>query len=243
MRETLVGLLERRGDDGRRDLRANAARMAALVEDWTRYRVAKLDADAFAEYVRLTGRFAVVSTRPAPEARASGVGRLLLRGFLLAVVAGRLQAGAPRSGLRLALRARLVRVALHLHGLWPATEGVDRRARRRVRVPIDEPALHGLVHHFLRSTLATLPTGRRSLVDELAWAFATLDAALALAAMAAARRGSDEASSEDLVAGLSEAADLAQAESHGPLGSLLQSLTGGLDALLRFATPGATLRA
>lgn len=241
IRETLLGLLDRKGDDGRSDLRANAARIAVLLEDWTRHRVGKLDPDAFAEYVRLTGRFAVTSSRPVPEVRASRVGRLLLRGFLLAVVAGRLQAGAPRRGPRLALRARLLRVTLHLHGLWPATEGLDRRAPRRVRVPLDEPALHGLVHHFLRSTLETLPTGRRSLVDELSWAFATLDAGLALGAMAAASRGSDTASCEDVVAGLTQAADLTQAPTHGPLGPLLQSLTGGLDALRRFATrPGGT---
>lgn len=236
IREMLLGVLDRKGDDGRRDLRANVARIGALLEDWTRHRVGKLQPDAFAEYVRLTGRHAVTSTRPVPEARASRVGRLLLRGFLLAVVAGRLQAGAPTRGLRLALRARLLRVTLHLHGLWPATEGLDRRAPRRVRVPLDEPALHGLVHHFLRSSLETLPTGQRSLVDELSWAFATLDAALALGAMAAARRGSDTASREDVVAGLTEAADLAQAATHGPLGRVLQSLTGGLDALHHFAT-------
>ncbi len=236
IRETLLALLDRKDEDGRRDLRRNVARIAVLLEDWTRHRVGRLDPDAFAEYARLTGRHAVASTRPVPEVRASPVGRLLLRGFLLAVVAGRLQADAPRRGPRLALRARLMRVALHLHGLWPATEGLDRRAPRRVRVPLDEPALHDLVHHFLRSGLATLPTGRRCVVDELAWAFATLDAALALGAMAAARRGSDTASSEDVVAGLTEAADLAQAATHGPLGSLLQSLTGGLDALRRFAT-------
>ena len=236
IREMLLALLDRKGDDGRPDLRANAARIAVLLEDWTRHRVGKLDDDAFAEYLRLTGRFAVASIKPVPEVRASRVGRLLLRGFLLAVVAGRLQAGAPRRGPRLALRARLLRVTLQLHGLWPATEGLDRRAPRRVRVTLDEPALHGLVHHFLRSTLETLPTGQRSLVDELSWAFATLDAALALGAMAAVRRGSDTVSREDVVAGLTEAADLAQADTHGPLGSMLQSLTGGLDALRRFAT-------
>jgi len=236
IRETLLGLLDRKDEEGRRDLRANAAHMAALLDDWTRHRVGKLPPDAFAEYVRLTGRFAVNSAKPVPNVRASRVGRLLLRGFLLAVVAGRLQAAAPRRGLRLALRARLLRVTLHLHGLWPATEGIDYQALRRVRVPLDEPALHSLIHHFLRSTLETLPTGRRSLVDELSWAFATLDAALALGAMAAARRGSDTASSEDVIAGLTEAADLAQAASRGSLGPLLQSLTGGLDALHRFAT-------
>lgn len=236
IREVLLGLLDRKGEDGHRHLRANAARMAALLDDWTRYRVARLDPDDFAEYVRLTGRFAVTSTRPEPEVRATRVGRLLLRGFLLAVVAARLQAAAPRRGLRLALRARVLRAALHLHGLWPPTEGLDRQAPRRIQVPLDEPGIHGLVHHFLRSTLETLPTGRRSLLDEVAWAFATLDAAFALGSMAAARRGSDTASSEDVLVGLTEAAHLTQAGTQGLLGSLLQSLTGGIDALRRFAS-------
>ena len=91
------------------------------------------------------------------------------------------------------------------------------------------------MHHFLRSTLETLPTGRRPLVDEVSWAFATLDTALALAAMTAARRGSDAVSGDDALAGLAESADLGQAASGGPLGPLLQSLTGGLDAVRQFA--------
>jgi Fe-S-cluster containining protein len=231
MREMLLALLDRRGDDGHLDLRANAARVAALLEDWMRPRVARLAPGDLAEYARLTGRHAVTTPRPAPEERASRIGRLLRRGFLLAVVAARLQA----RGERLGLRARLVRVALHLHGLWPPTEGLDYRSRQRARLPLDDPEIHRLVRHFLRSAFATLPTGRRPLVDEVAWAFATLEAALGLAAMAAAREGRDAVTAQDLVAGLTEAADLTHAAVTGPAGALLQSLTGGLDAVRRFA--------
>jgi Fe-S-cluster containining protein len=240
VRTVLLGLLERRSADGRRDLRENAARVAALLDDWTRHRVLKLDEERFAEYVALTGRFAVSSDKPVSPQAPSFVGRLLLRGFLLAVVAARLQAVGPRRGLRLRLRARLLGVALHLHGLGPPVEGVDRRAPRRVRVSLDDPAQGELVHHFLRSTLETLPTGRRPLVDELAWAFATLEAALQLAAMRAAALGREAVLREDLVAGITEAADLAQTAGEGPLEALLRTLTGGLDAVRAFAQGGTS---
>ena len=185
-------------------------------------------AELLLEIVRETSAWGA-APRPSP------VGRMLLRGFLLAVVAARLQAAGPRSGLRLGLRWRLVRVALHLHGLWPPTEGLDRRARRSVRFDLGEPALHALVYHFLRSTLETLPTGRRPLVDDLSLAFATLDAALALGAMRAAQAGRDSLQAEDLVAGLTEAADLGQTGGEGVLAGMLETLTGGLDALRAFA--------
>jgi Fe-S-cluster containining protein len=235
MRRVLRQLLDRVGEDGRRDLRSNVARMAGLLDDWTRHRVLKLEGEAFDEYVTLTGRFAVATEKPAPSERPSPVGRLVLRGFLLAVVAARLQAAGPRAGARLGLRSRLVRVALHLHGLWPPTEGLDRRARQRVRVNLGDPAVHALVHHFLRSTLETLPTGQRPLVDELALAFATLDAALALGAGRAAQAGRDTLQAPDLAAGLAEAADLGQTAGDGVLARMLQTLTGGLDALRAFA--------
>jgi len=235
MRVVLRHLLDRVGENGRCDLRSNVARMAALLDDWTRHRVLKLEGEAFDDYVKLTGRFAAATEKPAPPERPSPVGRLVLRGFLLAVVAARLQAAGPRAGARLSLRSRLVRVALHLHFLWPPTEGLDRRARQRVRVDLGDPAVHALVHHFLRSTLETLPTGRRPLVDELALAFATLDAALALGASRAAQAGRDTLQAQDLVAGLTEAADLGQTAGDGVLARVLQTLTGGLDALHAFA--------
>ena len=235
MRVVLQRLLDRVRPDGHRDLRSNVARMAALLNDWTRYRVLKLGDDELAEYVKLTGRFAASSEKPVASPRPSALGRMLLRGFLLAVVAGRLQATGARVGPRLGLRWRLVRVALHLHGLWPPTEGLDRRARRRVRVDLGDPGVHAPVYHFLRSTVETLPTGCRPLLDELALTFATLDAALALGAMRARHAGRDTLQAEDLLAGLSEASDLGQTAGEGLLARMLETLTGGLDALRAFA--------
>jgi len=235
MRDVLQRLLARTEADGRRDLRANVARMADLLEDWTRSRVLGLAEPDFAEYVRLTGRFAADSEKPPKTTGATALARLQLRGFLLAVLAGRLQARGPRRGARLGLRGRLARIALHLHGLWPAVDGIDRGAVRRVALDLEAPGVADRVHHFLRSTLETLPTGERPLVDEMAFAFATLDAALRLAAMRAAAAGRSAVSEDDLVEALAEAADLGQSGSGGPLGAFLGSLTGGLQALRAFA--------
>ncbi len=235
MRGVFSQILDRPGPAGRLDLRDNVGRMAVLLDDWTRPRVLALTDTDFADYVRLTGRFAASSDKPVVAGRPSAVGRLQLRGFLLAVIAGRLQTRGPRRGPRLALRGRLARVALHLHGLWPATDGIDRGAARRVPLDLEEPEVHARVHHFLRSTLETLPTGARPLVDELAWAFATLHAASQLAAMHAAAQGRGAVGAEDLVEGLATASDLGQAGTGGPLGAVLGSLTGGIEALRAFA--------
>ncbi len=235
IRTLLLRLLETPGEDGSPDLRASVARIADRLEDWTRYRVLELEPGAFAEYVELTGRHAAGSARAVPPRAPSVVARWLFRGFLLAVVAARVQAGGPRRGLRFGLRWRLTRLALHLHGLWPATEGVNLAAARRARLDFGDPSLHGLVHHYLRSSLETLPTGRRPVVDEIAYAFATLNAGTALAAMRAPAQGRGHITAGALAAGIAEAADLAHAES-GLLGSLLQSLAGGVEALHAFAS-------
>lgn len=235
IRKWLLRLLETLGEDGSPDLRASVARMADRLEDWTRHRVLRLEPDAFAEYVELTGRHAAGSPKRVSSRAPSFVGRWLSRGFLLAVVAARVQARGPRRGLRFGTRWRLIRVALHLHGLWPATQGVNLAAARSTRLDLGDPSLHGLVHHYLRSSLETLPTGRRPVVDEIAYAFATLNAGVALAAMRAPAEGHERITAADLAAGIAEAADLAHAES-GLLASLLQSLTGGVDALHAFAS-------
>jgi len=235
IRTLLLRLLEAPGETGSPDLRANVARIADRLEDWTRHRVLKLEPDAFAEYVELTGGHATGSPRPVPPRAPSLVGRWLFRGFLLAVVAARVQARGPRTGLRLGSRWRLTRLALHLHGLWPATEGVNVAAARRARLDLGDPSLRGLVQHYLRSSLETLPTGRRPVVDEIAYAFATLNAGNVLAAMRVPVEGGERITAGGLAAGIAEAADLAHAES-GLLGSMLRSLAGGVDALHAFAS-------
>ena len=106
-------------------------------------------------------------------------------------------------------------------------------AARRVRLDLEDAAVHGIVRHYLRSRLETLPTGRRPMVDELAQAFAVLDAALAFGAMRAVTEGRSSISALDLSAGLEEAADIEHGE--GRLAALVASLSGGVDALHAFA--------
>ena len=235
IRTWLLRLLETPSEDGSPDLRASVARIADRLEDWTRYRVLKLEPAAFDEYLELTGRHAASSPRPPPRRAPSRVGRWLGRGFLLAVVAARVQARGPRRGLRLGSRWRLIRVALHLHGLWPPTQGVNLAAAHGARLDLGERSLHDLVHHYLRSSLETLPTGRRPVLDEIALAFATLNAGVALAAMRATAEGREPITAGDLAAGIAEAADLAHAEG-GLLDSMLRTLAGGVDALHAFAS-------
>jgi len=74
-----------------------------------------------------------------------------------------------------------------------------------------------------------------ALLDELCFAYATLETALQLAAMRAARAGRETVAAEDLLAGITEAADLAQTAGDGALEGFLRTLTGGLDAARSFA--------
>ena len=61
IRTWLLRLLETPSEDGSPDLRASVARIADRLEDWTRYRVLKLEPAAFDEYLELTGRHAASS--------------------------------------------------------------------------------------------------------------------------------------------------------------------------------------
>ena len=69
------------------DLRSNLRRIAALLEDWSRQQVLRLEPEALVEYLELTGNYALSARTPAPTRAASAVARLLFRGFLFAVLA------------------------------------------------------------------------------------------------------------------------------------------------------------
>jgi Fe-S-cluster containining protein len=235
LRDVLREMLDRSGPDGAPDLGANVARMGAWLTDLSRHRVVRLAPDRLAEYVALTGRHAAASDRQVPRRRASVVARLLSRGFLFAVLAVRLRLDhEASSGRRSGLRLRMARLLAHVHGLWPPSDGVDVRALRRVSVPLESPGIRTLVHHYLRSTIATLGS-RRPVLDELALAFARLNAALALAAMHAARRGAASADEGDVARGLTEAADVDHVGEAGPMPRLLDALSGGIESLPVFA--------
>ena len=228
LKASLRGMLDRPEADGAPGLAQAVERMALWLEDLLRHRVARLKPDAFADYVALTGRHAAASEAEAAPRRASAVTRLLARGFLFTVVAVRDQAASASGGVERQLRR--ARQLAHLHGLAPATDVVDRSARRRVALDVSDPAVMGMVRHALRSIVEALGTGRRPIVDEMAVAAATLAAGLELAAMAAVRAGRDRIDAASLTTGITAAAQLAHADT-GALAALLPTLTGGVDAL------------
>lgn len=235
LREILRQMLDRADADGKRSLRANALRMARMLEDLSRYRVLRLADDAFAEYLSLTGRYAATTDKPVEPRRPSAVGRLLRRGFLFVVAATRLQVeNKSASGLRLALRLRLLRLVGHFHGLLPGVSGIDLRAARRIRVDVDVPELQPIAYHYLRSSIEGLGTGRKPVLEELAIAFSYLNAACDLAAMKSAETGQpvDAALFSEA---LMEAVDLTHADDRWMLGKILGALAGGPEALYAFA--------
>jgi hypothetical protein len=171
------------------------------------------------------------------------VGRVLSRGFLFAVLAAREQLRSPASGMRLGLRARLVRLLAHAHGLGPGVGDVDLRGGRRVARGLDDPAVRDLVLHYLRAAVEDLGTGRRPAVDELVMAVALLNAALAFAAMRAGKAGRSAIDAAALSEGLLETMDLAHAEPEGAYAKVLVSLAGGLDALWILGSNGQSIDA
>jgi Fe-S-cluster containining protein len=236
LESVLVEMLDRPGLDGRVDLRANVGRMAALVEDFQRWRVLRLGPERFADYIEVTGRHAARSATPAPPRAASGLARLLFRGFLFAVLAGRLQQEqAGHGGSKLFLRLRLFALLFHLHGLAPARD-FDRRLVRRAAVDLDAPDTHALVRAHLRRRLRSLGTGRRPVVDELAFSIARLNAALVLASARAAQAGRAVADAQDVLVGVNEAGDLEHVPERSLYARLMTVLANGVGALDVFAS-------
>jgi lysine-N-methylase len=232
LRRTLRALLERAGPEGPPELRANVARMAALVEDLARWRVTRLEDAAFAEYLELIAGHAARSERPLAPRPPAALARLFLRGLLFVTLAARMQLVAARSW---ALRLRLVGLLLHCHGLGPAVAACDLGAARRARVELRDPALAAIARNYLRAQIETLGTGRWPVVDELAIAIGQLNVACLLAAMRAGRAWRADADAEDLREALMEAADLAHADDQGLLGRILVTLAAGVESLWLFA--------
>ncbi len=235
LRVSLRRMLDRPGSDGPPDLRANARRMAASLEDLSRYRVVRLADHAFAEYLELTIRHAAGSDKTLPPRAPSWLSQLFQRGLLFAVLATGMQAGSPRSGLRLRLRFRLLRVLLHLHGLWPRTAGVDRSRIARSHLDPAQGAVHERLQRWLRSAIETLGSRQRFVVDELGVSVGIINAGCLLAAM---REGASEQPSvrpEALEQGLVDAADLGLVDPRSAFGSLITTLAGGVESLHLFA--------
>jgi len=206
--------------------------MAGYLEDLTRWRVLRLEDHAFAEYLSLTGRHAAEADGEPRPRQPGRQGRRLGRGLVFAVLAARLQRRDGRdSGLRWGLRLRLFGLLAHVHGLAPPVGGFDARLARRAQVDLSNPEIAEQAHRYLRASIVTLGTGRRPVVDELAFAVALLNAGAALASVEAARAGRTSVAPAELAEGLAEACGLAHVEPGGTLGGFLGALSGGLEAL------------
>jgi hypothetical protein len=157
-----------------------------------------------------------------------------------AIAAGEQARDLRRSGLRLGLRVRLLRLLGHVHGVGPGIGGVDVRLLRRVMIDLTEPQLHAIVHNYLRSTIEGLGSGPRPLLEELLLSVAVLEAAFAFGAMQAGRAGRERLGAPDLVDGLTQAAELTHAPEEGAFSSVLSTLSSGSDPLWRLAARAGT---
>src|SRR5207302_9979050 len=121
---------------------------------------------------------------------------------------------------RIALGATLARLLAHTHGLGPAAAGFNLRRAMRVPLDLDDPAVHAIVHRYLRSSFDTLGATRRPVVDEVAMRVAQLNAACVAGAMHAAAAGKPAVDAESLTAGLLQAGDLSHADAGGRFSAL-----------------------
>jgi lysine-N-methylase len=222
----------------------NLARIALLADDLGRRRVLKLSDERLAEYVTLVGAHAARDTTPPRRQRPGALARLLSRGVLFAAIAAGEQAKDPRrSGLRLGLRLRLLRLLGHVHGLGPGIDGIDVRWLRRVRIDLNGPQIHAIVHNYLRSAIEALGSGPRPVLEELSLSVAVLDAAFALGAMRAGAARREHLTADDLVDGLTQAAELTHAPDTGAFATVLDALSIGSEPLWRLAARAAISRA
>lgn len=212
-------------------LRRNVRRIAALVEDWTRSRVLKLEGDKFEEYVKLTGEFAVAKPadpKPTPQALAS----FLFRGFFFASLVPWASRGSARSGI--VLRLRLTRLLLHVHGLGPAFDGLRFGRGRRGLLDIETEPFFTPSYHVLRAAIENLGSGRRPAIEELSLAAGRLLVAehLFLA------RATPEDASAAWIAAIMDAHDVAHADPDSTFGRLLVTLAAPPSALHLFGARG-----
>jgi Fe-S-cluster containining protein len=234
LRKTLGELLDRRSANEQPDLQANLRRIAALLEDLSRRRVGQLAPDRFVEYLGLVGGYAVKSEKPPKMRPPSRLSRLLFRGFLLAALSVQTGLDPVLAWRRTALRAKLVRLAAHLHGLAPGTPAFDFGRAVGAVIRLDDTELNTVMHRFLKTGFETLGTGRRPIVDEVSMLVAHLNAACVLAGMHAVSHGKHEVDVESFSHGLLESSDLSHADAGGFFSSFLTTLSGGVEALYLF---------
>lgn len=233
LRASLLQMLDRADAKGGLDLRANVIRIARTLEDLARPAVVRLKDDEFAEYVALTAPFAAKTDKAAAPRPPSWSARLMQRGFLSLTAATQLRIeNAAAGGSSIGLRARTFKLFAHFHGLAGGVGRFDRSLGRGVDLEVNGPELQPIIQNYLRSSIQTMGTGVRAVVDELAVAVASLNAACALAKMKAATAGravDGRLFSEALV----EAADVTHAD-HGLLARVLTLFAGGVESLYAF---------
>jgi Fe-S-cluster containining protein len=226
LKGNLLGLL----DDS--DLKQGIERAGQYLADLSRHRVQRLAPEAFAEYADIMGRH-LKSSSLKPSA-PSGLSRFLFRGFLFATLAVRLRLEGHPDGA--GLRFRTAWLLLHVHGIGPGPHTANLRILGRARVNLEDPALQGPVRHYLRSAVEGLGTRRPSILEELGFKVAALNAGLVLASLAAAEAGKTWAEAADLTRGLTGAADLLHSGHDGLFPRLLGTLSGAAEALRLLAS-------
>jgi hypothetical protein len=212
-------------------LRRNLRRIAAVVEDWTRRRVLKLEGEKFEEYVRLTGEFAVAKPKD-PEPQSPAVARFLFRGFFFASMVPWASRGRAASGL--GLRLRLFGLLLHVHGLWPAFAGLDFKVARLGSLDIDSEPFFTPAYHVLRAAIENLGSGRRPVVDELSLAVGHLLVAEHLFLS----RIESEGASPGWIRAIMDAHDVAHVDPGSVFGRFLTVLAAPPSALHLFGARG-----
>lgn len=233
LRTSLLQMLARADADGRVDLRANVIRMAHLLEDLGRPKVLGLKDDAFAEYVAITAPFAAKADQPVVPRAPSWSARLMQRGFLFLTVAIQLQVeNESGSGTVLGLRMKTFKLLAHVHGLAGGVGAFDLRLGRGLDVDVNGPELQPIVRNHLRSSIQTMGTGVRPVVDELAVAVSSLNAACALARMKASMAGG-VVGRKIFTEALVEAVDVTHAD-YGLLARILTLFAAGPESFYAF---------
>ena len=214
-------------------LRRNVRRIAALVDDWIRPRVLKLNAEKFEEYVKLTGEFALA--KPAdPKPSKPAIAGFLFRGFFFASLVP--WASRGRSGSGLGLRLRLFRLLLHVHGLLPSFDGLRFGAGRKKILDIDSEPFFTPAYHVLRAAIENLGSARRPVVEELSL---TVGHLLVAEHLFLAREESEGALA-DWVRAIMDAHDVAHADPASTFARFVVSLAAPPSPLHLFgARPGA----
>ncbi len=234
LRLLLVRTLDTPGPDGAFDVTASLRRIAVFLDDLSRPRVQRLSDDDLAQYIDVMSRHSLTSGQALPERHSARLAGLLFRGFLLAAASVQLHLDPATRGRPSAIRATLLRLLAHLHGIGGGAGGIDLRQARGVTLDMTDDAIRERVTHYLRTSFETIGTGRRPIVNEIAMIAAHLNAACVFARMHAARRGLAAVDADAFTHGLLASADLAQADDGGRFSSLLTTLSGGVDALYLF---------